>query len=72
MFFWSGWEPVLRVVVVTTLGFLWLVQWLFATSRARGMRVTRLFDSEPALLDHRGEVMDAAMRRHRLSEAIPS
>lgn len=121
MFFWAGWEPVLRVVVVTTLGYVWLVfvvansgqrsladmtpfdfvitvtlgsafgrvitatevampeivvafvmlvglKWVFAASRARGLRITSLFDSEPALVFHRGEMMEAAMRRHRLGE----
>lgn len=25
IFWWDGWEPVVRIVVVTTLGFVWLV-----------------------------------------------
>lgn len=121
MFFWGGWEPVLRILVVTTLGYVWLVilvagsgqrtlssmrpfdfvitvtlgsafgrvitatevslfeavvafavlvalQWLFAVARSRGLRVTRLFDVEPALLYHRGETFERAMRRHRIAQ----
>jgi uncharacterized membrane protein YcaP (DUF421 family) len=120
MFFWGGWEPLLRILLVTTLGYIWLVvlvagtgqrtlsdmtpfdfvitvtlgsafgrvitatevavsevllafavlislQWLLAIARSHGYRVTRLFDAEPALLYHRGEVVDQAMRRHRMS-----
>jgi uncharacterized membrane protein YcaP (DUF421 family) len=119
MFFWGGSDPLLRILIVTTLGYIWLVvlvagtgqrtlsdmtpfdfvitvtlgsafgrvitatevavsevvlafavlmalQWALAFARSRGLRITRLFDAEPALLYHRGEVVDRAMRRHRL------
>lgn len=120
-FFWGGWEPLVRILLVTTLGYLWLValisrlgqralatmtpldfvitvtlgsafgrvitakevavaeivvafsvllalQWLAASGRARGLRAGRYFDAEPALLYHRGAVVEEAMRRHRLTE----
>ncbi len=120
-FFWGGWEPLVRILLVTTLGYLWLValisrlgqrvlatmtpldfvitvtlgsafgrvitakevavaeivvafavlvalQWLAASGRARGIRGSRFFDAEPALLYHGGTVVEAAMRRHRLTE----
>ncbi|MGY6501477.1 MAG: DUF421 domain-containing protein [Acidimicrobiales bacterium] len=121
MFLWDGWEPLLRILLVTTLGYVWLVllvtrsgqrtlsdmtpfdfvitvtlgsafgrvitatevslsevvlafavlvalQWIFALARDRGFRITRLLHAEPALLYHRGEILEAAMRRHRIGE----
>ena len=122
MFFWGGWDPLLRILVVTTLGYIWLVvlvvgtgqrtlsdmtpfdfvitvtlgsafgrvitatevavsevvlafavlmvlQWVLAYARGRGFRITQLFDAQPALLYHRGETVERAMRRHRLGRA---
>jgi uncharacterized membrane protein YcaP (DUF421 family) len=120
IFWWDGWEPVLRILVVTVLGFVWLLvlvrgtgqrtlskmsafdfiiavtlgsafgrvvtasevglvevvvafatlvglQWAFATARARSRRFKELVDADPELLYLRGQVVDGAMRRHRLT-----
>jgi len=118
----DGWEPVLRAVVVATLGYVWLVgilrvtgprnmakmtpfdfvltvtlgsafgrvltakdvalvealvvfttlvslQWLLAALRRRWSGFARLVDTGPSLLFHRGEFVQAAMRRHRFTES---
>ncbi len=121
MLLWGGWEPLVRIVVVTTLGYVWLVflvsrtgprtlatmspfdfvitvtigsafgrvitaqevalpevviafavlialQWGAAIARNRRVWLARALDAEPVLLYHRGELVEAAMRRHRLTE----
>jgi uncharacterized membrane protein YcaP (DUF421 family) len=121
-FLWDGWEPLARILVVGTLGYVWLVlllrvtgprnmakmtpfdfvitvtlgsafgrvltaqevavadavvafallvalQWLFATLRRRSGQFARLVDSGPTLLFHAGDVIEDALRRHRLTRS---
>lgn len=121
-FLWAGWEPLARILVVGTLGFVWLVllmrvtgprnmakvttfdfvitvtlgsafgrvltaqevaisdaivafallvtlQWTFGTLRHRSSRFARMVDSGPTLLYHGDRPVEAAMRRHRLTES---
>jgi len=120
IFWWDGWAPVVRILVVTTLGFIWLIalirgtgqrtlskmsafdfviavtlgsafgrvvtasevglveafvafatlislQWLFATWRARSRRFKELVDADPELLYLHGQMIESAMRRHRIT-----
>jgi uncharacterized membrane protein YcaP (DUF421 family) len=120
-FWWDGWGPLVRIVLVTSLGYAWLIvllrttgqrtlakmtpfdflisvtlgsafgrvitaqevavsevfvafavlaalQWAAASARGRGLRISRLIDAEPSLLYHRGQMVEAAMRRHHITE----
>jgi uncharacterized membrane protein YcaP (DUF421 family) len=119
MFVWGGWDPILRILLITTLGYIWLVtliarlgqrtlanmtpfdfvvtvtlgsafgrvitarevaasevvvafavlmalQWGVALLRSRSRRITKVLESEPSLLYHRGQMVQRAMRRHRI------
>ena len=121
-FLWDGWQPLVRILVVGTLAYVWLVfllrvtgprnmskmttfdfvitvtlgsafgrvltaqevavadaivafallvalQWVFASLRRRSDRFARLVDAPPALLYHGRRPVEAALRRHRLTES---
>jgi uncharacterized membrane protein YcaP (DUF421 family) len=45
------------------------LQWLLAALRSRSSRFAFLVDVEASLLYHRGQVLTAGLRRHRLTES---
>lgn len=54
---------------VVAFSLLVALQWLFASLRRRSDRFSRLVDSEPTLLYHGHRAVEAALRRHRLTES---
>lgn len=53
---------------VTAFALLVALQWVLAGARARWPAVKRAVDVSPTLLYHRGDVVSAGLRRHRLTE----
>lgn len=56
------------VDAVATFTVLVLLQWALAYARARSSRVAALVDVEPTVLFLDGERVEAALRRHRLTD----
>jgi uncharacterized membrane protein YcaP (DUF421 family) len=54
---------------VAALLLLVTLQWVLASARARWRPLRRMLDSRPALLYYDGELQQATLRRHRLTEA---
>jgi uncharacterized membrane protein YcaP (DUF421 family) len=57
------------VEATVTFALLVVLQWGFAFARAQSRWAARLLDVNPTLIAYRGQPVDRALRRHRLTES---